>query len=141
MQGQLLFPNQNQTNPQMMNTGYYPTTGYPRVEPMKAKMTTGLTQEEIAKMRKGAETEFSLGLTEEEERKCKCFHKDGGNIALIDGGDGMAYCPICHEKFMIDPMTDEEVQMITNKVNDVFQLIKTFYLDCPENAIQYFYAQ
>ena len=131
------FSNVNQ-NQQLMYGGGYNANYNQNAQ--KAKMTTGLSQEEINELRSLGSVKFNLNLTREEELKCKCFHKENGNIVVKDAGDGYAECPICHERFYIDPLSYEEVEAAVSKIISILQMTKTYFLDCPDNAVEYFYS-
>lgn len=104
-------------------------------QPQNTVMKQLLTDNEIKTLRESPQ-QFSTKLTHNEYLKAICTHKDPhtGVITLQEMNDGRYHCTICGETFyLIDPSTTkEEIDRICGNFNDLFQTIKTFYGDAPD---------
>lgn len=125
----------------MFEQQYYPaqTPGmfYPSPPPA-AKNTQPLTAEQIAKLRQ-TDNSVDLRLTQEEIWKAACTHKEkNGSSALIQNSDGSWTCTICHATFNMVEETEQGVEDIIKRFSDIFQTMKTIYLDIsPDFILQY----
>lgn len=66
--------------------------------------------------------------------RATCSHKRNGQLAVVPLGDGRYRCTVCGEEFrLVDPDDYKSVQVACDKVNDIFQSIKTYYgVSAPE---------
>lgn len=101
----------------------------------QAKMTQVLTEEEIKELRRNG-SGFSLNIPAVEFTRAKCTHKDHGQFALVDNGDGTQTCTICGERFQVAEYGPEDAQQVVQQVLDLFQSTKLFYLNMPESYIE-----
>ena len=105
--------------------------GYGRQQMPQAKMTQPLTAEQIQDLRKKTGG-FTLDIPEMEFVRAKCTHKENGGFTLVDNRDGTVTCTICQETFRLLDVTPEEAMEITANFVDLFQSIKTYFLDIPD---------
>lgn len=111
-----------------------PVYGYPAqpTQPYVTKPT--LTQEEINRLRSKGEL-WSIALTQDEVLRCKCNHRDhNGQITLVDAGNGLVRCTICDAQFPIDTVPQEAVEEAVQRVQDILQQIKTYWLNAPKEV-------
>lgn len=118
---------------QPYNPGFGGGVNYAQQMP-QAKMTQPLSKEEINELRRKTGG-FSIQIPEIEFVRAKCTHKENGNITLLDNNDGTVTCSICQETFRIIDCNPEEAAQITESFVDLFQTIKTYFLDIPETYI------
>ena len=105
--------------------------GYGRQQMPQAKMTQPLTVEQIQDLRKKTGG-FTLDIPEIEFVRAKCTHKENGGFTLVDNRDGTVTCTICQETFNLLDVTPEQAMEITANFVDLFQSIKTYFLDIPD---------
>lgn len=95
------------------------------------EMRNELSNEEMAQLRQsGVQTgSFFKAPTQIETLKAICSHKNGaGQLSIHPIGDDKFKCDICGEEFsLVDEDDTQVVEAACNKVNDIFQTIKTFY--------------
>lgn len=131
--------NQNYGTP-MMNAGAYQYGGMPN---QMVKFNNPLTAEQIKRLQQ-KDTQFSLCLTEEEQLRGVCNHRNAegtGDTLVYDPLTGEARCTICGYKFR--PIeSDVSLDVISEDVSrvvDALQTIKLMYIDLPANAaMEYF---
>lgn len=118
--------------------GMGPTTMYG--QPVERRPIKNLlTNEEIAELRQKVE-QFNLGLTELEQKKARCNHRDEhGEMALSAQADDMRVCTICGEVIYDKPYTQEEVVAYVGEVNNIINIIKLIYGEMPQSAAAEYY--
>lgn len=124
----------NQMNQGMMN----PMVGGMQYNQQQAKMTQPLTKEEMAKLQKQGNAK--LVVDELDVLRAKCTHKNNGQLMLMQNGNGTHTCSICGETFNLVDVDPAEVEMLTQRMVDVLQSIKTYYLDMPANYASEFFV-
>lgn len=117
------------------NNGQFQYTGMPN---NAVKFNNYLTPEQIKRLQV-KESQFSIGLTEEEQLRGICNHRnpDGTSDALIyDPITGTAKCSICGYEFRpVEPDIGLDVlKEDVARIVDVLQTIKLMYIDLPAEA-------
>jgi hypothetical protein len=108
--------------------------GYQYAPLPQAKMTQGLSIEEIKELRRKG-TGFSLDIPAIEFTRAKCTHKENGSFSLIDNHDGTHTCSICGENIKLADYDVETAKQVTQNFLDLFQSTKLYYLNIPESYI------
>lgn len=121
--------NNNYPNGGAYGYGY----GAPRPQ---ARNTQPLTNEQIAALQQSGDA-FSMKVDQTDLWRAACTHKrkDNGASTLVQNADGSYTCTICHETFHLVDLNKDEVEETINKVIDMFQTLKTVYLDAPDDLI------
>ena len=107
------------------------------------KFVNPLTAEQIKRLQ-AKEAQFSLGLTEEEQLRAICNHRNAegtGDTLVYDPVTGEARCTICGYTFRpIEPGVGPDVlKEDVDRIVDILQTIKLMYVDLPaEVATEYF---
>ena len=97
----------------------------------QAKMTQPLSKEDINELRRKS-SGFTLQIPEIEFKRAQCTHKENGQIVLMDNNDGTVTCSICQETFRVVDYSPEEAELVVQNFADLFQTIKTYYVNIPE---------
>ncbi len=120
--------------------GGYAPAGYNFNPQQQApKFTNPLTNEEIKMLRQKGE-KFTLGLTQEEQLRGVCFHRDQNGDTLVPNPDGTVRCTVCGHVFdPVNGLTKEELEAAVAGVTDILQTIKMLYLDMPEEAAREYF--
>jgi hypothetical protein len=82
---------------------------------------------------------FSLAIDEVDKVKAVCTHKEGNTISLKENGDGTVTCWLCHETFRIEDMDESYVEELVRRMNDVLQVVKTYYVDIPVQVAETYF--
>lgn len=116
--------------------GQQPRMQYMQMQ--KPTMSQPLTPEErkLISNKGGA---FNTNVSKEDLLRTICTHKDGNDFALITNGDGTFTCPLCQETFRDTDLDQEHVKQCTSDIIDILQLIKTYYVDIPEETARQFF--
>lgn len=120
--------------------GYAPAGyNYAPQQQQAPKYTNPLTMEEIKMLRQKGE-KFTLGLTQEEQLRGVCFHRDQNGETLVENPDGTVRCTICGHVFdPVNGLTKDELEAAVAGVTDILQTIKMLYLDMPEEAAREYF--
>lgn len=102
-----------------------------------AKMTQILTPEQMKSLQNNA-AQFTMAVPPEELLRAQCTHKKDGKIALLDNGDGTVTCQVCGARFQLLDLEPQQVADIANMYVNTLQSIKTYYLDMPEQFVEFF---
>ena len=129
----MYFQNQQQVQPGVYQPYGMGGAAYAPIQ--QAKMTQVLTDEEIKELRRTG-SGFTLNIPGVEFTRAKCTHKDHGQFATVDNGDGTHTCTICGERFRIVEYGPEEAQEVVDRFLDLFQSTKLFYVNMPESYIE-----
>lgn len=129
---------ENMTASPYANYGYgYPTMQYAPIK--RPAMTQPLSPEEMQLLQsKGGA--FSTLVAKEDIFRSFCTHKKDGNIALVSNGDGTYTCPICQETFAETDLDPQHVKEVTTEMKNILQMIKTCYMDIPEETARQYFA-
>lgn len=95
------------------------------------KMTQLLSAEEL-NMLKSKAGAFNINVDPMDLIKSRCVHRENGQFAVQEIGDGKLQCMICGEVFT--PIYDNsggEIEAAIQKVLDIMNTIKLTYLDMP----------
>lgn len=121
------------------NQYYQQPFGYNQPPQAQPKMTEVLTPEEIKILTKQSQTN-GLAISNVEILEGKCCHRYNGVSVLEHRGGDTFYCPICKHSFhLLENLTQEQVQEITDTAIDLLQTIKTMYVDVPPKVGQEFF--
>lgn len=132
---------QNTFGTPMMNAGAYQYNGMANQN--MVKFNNPLTAEQIKRLQQ-KDTQFSLGLTEEEQLRGVCNHRNAegtGDTLVYDPVTGEARCAICGYKFRpVEPDVNlDDISEDVSRIVDILQTIKLMYIDLPANAaLEYF---
>lgn len=123
-----------------MPQGGYNYQGYQQPVP---KIMNVLTDDEIKALQQ-QRSQFTLGLTEREKLQARCNHRAIGGMEdalTYDQETGLATCTICGYKFKpVDPDASyDDIQDACDKVVDILQTSKIYYIDLPANAAAEYY--
>ena len=133
-----MFEQNFQTPP--INAGYQ-YNGMPAQNMVRFNNT--LTPEQIKRLQQ-KDSQFSLGLTDDERLRGICNHRNeaGDSDSLVfDSITGEARCTSCGYQFRpIEPGVDSDViKQDVDRIVDILQTIKLMYIDLPaEAAREYF---
>lgn len=131
-----------------MNNGMYPNTNYQQPQNMygynygvprpQAKNSQYLTADQIAKLRYNDDS-FSMKIDENDLLRAICTHKEAnGANSLVEIAPGRFRCTICQQEFNMFEGNDEDIDKAVDTIIDMFQTIKTIYLDAPDSLAEYY---
>lgn len=124
------------TSPYVGANYAYPTMQYANIK--RPTMTQPLTiEEQQALASKGGA--FSTMVAKEDIYKSICTHKKDGQLVLHNNGDGTYTCPVCQETFAEPDLDPQHVREVTREMINMLQMIKTCYMDIPENTAREFF--
>ena len=101
----------------------------------QAKMTQGLTVEDIKELRRKGGG-FSLDIPPIEFKRARCTHKENGAFSLVNNNDGTHTCTICGKTLALEAFEFEVAKGITDNFLNLFELTKLYYLNMPESYIE-----
>lgn len=112
--------------------------GYTQTQPIQ--MTTGLTAQEIAEMKKNGNGAFRLDIKQEDMRKARCCHRDGNQGTLVSTNNpdkpNEVRCTLCGEVFnLLENVTPQAVTNACADFHDLANTIKVMYVDLPPKLI------
>ena len=108
----------------------------------KVACNNPLTKEQMALLQNKGD-KLQLGLTDVEVAKAICTHKKDGRIMLYrsdPANPNVVTCPICGETFELAEGDNNTIEAICNIMKNVFQTMKTYWLDVPVEVAQNFYT-
>lgn len=121
----------------------YPNQGYAysvaRPQPANPQV---LTEDQVAALKQNA-SEFNMKIDQLDLYRAICAHRDprtGAMTVTIDN-DGMCTCSICGETFHIFDGNENDVKEAADKVKDIMQTAKLFYMDAPRSLTENYYQQ
>lgn len=119
---------------------FMPMNNYQYGQAVGTPKMTQPVSEEWRKKLQGQTGVFSLQFEQKDFVKASCTHKWNNKLVLMPDNEGYMSCPICGERFhLLDDLSDQQIQELTDNWLDVLQTIKTIYLDIsPEVAEKYF---
>lgn len=131
-----------QTYPNQPMMGGYNYAGVQQPNSM-VKFNNPLTADQIKRLQ-AKESQFSLGLTEEEQLRGICNHRNIEGTAdtlSYDPITGEAVCQICGYKFKpIEPdVTLDVIQEDVDRIVDILQTVKLMYIDLPADAAREYF--
>lgn len=118
-------PNNAFMNPGVMNYGYN--------QPKMPNFTNPLTAEDMNLLKQKA-PQFSLAVSQIENLKSICTHRDKNGETLIQNPDGSVTCTICHSTFKPVNANMETVEQIFRAAIDALETIKIMYMDIPDDV-------
>lgn len=126
-----------------MNPGYTYARGYGNGAPIRRpKMSSPLTEEELAALRNQPVDQFNLSLSTVDLAKAFCPHRHPGSdeYATIKNPDGTLTCTICHETFDPDACTPEVINEATAVMKNVLQTLKYLGVDLSSDIIRGYFG-
>ena len=112
-------------NPGVMNYGYN--------QPKMPNFTNPLTPEDMNLLKQKA-PQFSLAVSQIDNLKSICTHRDKNGETLITNPDGSVTCSICHSTFKPINAKPETVEQIFRAAIDALETIKIMYMDIPDDV-------
>lgn len=123
------------------NENYYPYgtqfgSAYPQPAP-QPQYTQPLTEEEQAELMKKS-VPFTTRIDRIDLLKSYCTHRKGKDTALVQNPDGSFTCSICGSTMNLDEYTEDDVNEICDKYNNLLNNIKVKYYDMPVDIVKEF---
>ena len=132
---------QNNFNPNFgypMNNGGY-AYGVARPQPANNQPLT----QDIVNTLKQEGSEINMKIDQRDIWRAICTHRDptSGAMTLTHNADGTSTCSICGATFRLFDGTKADVEEHVNVIKDIFQTIKTLYMDAPVEMTKQYMQQ
>lgn len=124
------------TNP-YVNGGF--AYGVARPQPSNSQP---LTQDIVNTLRQES-NEINMKIDQRDIWRAICTHRDPSNgaMTLSYNADGTCTCSICGATFRMFDGTREDVEKQVNIMKDIFQTVKTLYMDAPVEMTKQYHQQ
>ena len=116
----------------------YAVNNYGYNRPKLPDPTNPLTTEQMNMLKQKA-PEFTLAISQIDELKAICTHRDKNGETLIQNTDGSVTCSICGTTFTPMKVNMETVEQVTKSITDILETTKIMFMDIPNDVARGFF--